>query len=83
MKIETKEEIDEKMNDFLKSRKIVKVGSFKRYEITFGKDGVEVIDWSVTKYYYKDGHTDEALNGCTITIDRSVRKRVAKAIGEA
>lgn len=86
MKINTKEEIREITNSrndsFLRGYDVVKVGSSKRYEITPNDTGVEVTEWNVTKYYYKDGHTEEALGGCTIDIEKSVRKRVTKAIGE-
>lgn len=85
MKVETKETI-EPANDFLKSRDVVKVGSLKRYEIKPSGDtpnSVEVTDWTVTRYYKKDGTVDENLGGCTITIANSVCKRVAKAIGES
>jgi hypothetical protein len=84
MAIETKETIEEvkKSNSYLLRKGIVKVGSFFRYEIKRDEKGVEVTDWSVTRYYYKDGHTEESLNGCTIHIAKEVLKKVNKIMGE-
>lgn len=82
MKINTKETVEEveKKNCFLRDKGIVKVGSFKRYEITPDGKGVEVTDWNVTKYYFKDGLTEESLNGCTVHIETEVLKKVSKGI---
>jgi hypothetical protein len=81
MNIESNETVKE-ANKFLKSHGIGKVGSLKRYEIKPDGNGIEVTDWSVIRYYYKDGQVEENLNGCTIHISKEVRKRLGKIIGD-